>query len=60
MAGAVAQAEAMDTAPDFPNQNPNASGVHTCRPMDLIRPVHPMREYFVITVGKCIGIFDTQ
>ena len=25
IATAVAQAEAMDTAPDFPNQNPNAS-----------------------------------
>jgi len=60
MMAAVAQAEAMDTAPDFPNQNLNASGVRACRPADLVRPVHPMREYFVVTVGKCIGIFDSQ
>jgi len=60
MTAAVAQAEAMDTAPDFPNRNPNASGVRACRPADLVRPVDPMREYFVVTVGKCIGIFDSQ
>lgn len=60
IAAAVAQAEAMDTAPDFPNQNPNASGVRACRPADLIRPVHPLHEYFVVTVGKSVGIFDSQ
>ena len=60
IATAMAQAEAMDTVPDFPNRNPNASGVRACRPADLVCPVHPMREYFVITVGKCVGIFDSQ
>ena len=59
MAAAV-QAEAMDTAPDFPNRNPNASGVRERRPADLVRPVHPMHRYFVVTVGACVGIFDSQ
>ena len=60
IAAAMAQAEVMDTVPDFPNQNLNASGVRACRPVDLVRPVHPMREYFVVTVGKCVGIFDSK
>ena len=59
MAGAV-QAEAMDTAPDFPDRNPNASGVRARRPADLVRPVHPMCRYFVVTIGACVGIFDTK
>ena len=60
MVAAVAQAEAMDTAPDFPNRNPNASGVRACCPADLVHPVHPMNPYYVVTVGKCIGIYDSQ
>ena len=59
MAAAV-QAEAMDTAPDFPNRNANASGVRPRRPAELVRPVHPMRGYYVVTVGACVGIFDSQ
>jgi len=59
MAAAV-QAEAMDTAPDFPDRNPNASGVRARPPADLVCPVHPMHEYYVVTAGACIGIFDTQ
>ena len=60
MVAAVAQAEVMDTAPDFPNHNPNALGVHICCLVDLIHPVHPMNPYYVITVRKCIGIFNGQ
>ena len=59
MATAV-KAEAMDTAPDFPDRNPNALGVCPRRPADLVRPIHPMRRYFVVTVGACVGIFDSQ
>ena len=56
----VVKAEAIDTVPDFPDRNPNASGVCPHRPADLICPIHPMRCYFVSMVGACVGIFDSQ
>lgn len=52
--------EAMDTTPDFPNRNPNASGVRARRPAELVPPAHPLHEHFVVSTGASIGIFDRE
>ena len=52
--------EAMDTTPDFPNRNPNASGVRARRPVELVPPAHLLHEHFVILTGASIGIFNRE
>lgn len=50
----------MDTTPNFPNRNPNASGVRARCPVELVPPAHPLHEHFVVSTGASIGIFDRE